>query len=685
MAGPWEKYQQGQGGGVDGPWSKYQPATASQPPSVPGHASLLDMVADSPIGGFVRGARDVVDGGAQLLTRGLEAIAPAGSSMEKFMREERQRVEAINNAAEADYRNNWRRGQDTGLDLGRVAGGIAASAPLAAVIPGAGAATMLPRVGAGVAAGAVGGAVQPVDMSGQPDDNFWSQKGVQVAIGGGIGSLTPFIANGIGRAAENAKGRMGWRVANEAELSQRVANDLASRGVDFGKLSEQTQQSLLADARKALMARNVDLNPDALARKADFEALGIKPTAGQLTRDPMQYQFEMNTRGITGAGEGLSNRFAEQNTGLISALNNSRAAAGGQGLDRFQAGDEALNALRGIDAERRAGVDALYSAAREQAGIHTPLNPATFSNSVNDALDQAMLGDALPAGVRSAMNQIAEGKLPFTIQKAEQVRAAINGQMSAIPSRENAALRIVNNALQDAIDREGSAVGQQAGEAFKAARAAAADRFSKIDGSPAMKAAIDGAAPDDFVKRYVVSGKAGDLMALRADLGGKHPSMWNEMKGQVLDWLTEKALNGAADEYGKFSQSAYNKALNQIGNAKMKILFTPDEIAHLQRVGRVSAAIQVQPPGAAVNNSGTSQAVANFVSRAAGLPYLREMVINPAKTFITQGKVNAALNPGASVMAQPAAQTSDFAAQIARRFQLPLAVGGYPAIKGLLE
>jgi hypothetical protein len=67
--------------------------------------------------------------------------------------------------------------------------------------------------------------------------------------------------------------------------------------------------------------------------------------------------------------------------------------------------------------------------------------------------------------------------------------------------------------------------------------------------------------------------------------------------------LKEKALSGAADEVGKFSQAAYNKALREIGDRKLGLFFSPEEIAQLNSLGRVASYATVQPVGSAVNNS----------------------------------------------------------------------------------
>ena len=140
------------------------PAPAPAPVSM-GKApeSFGAKLMDSPVGGFVRGLRDIPDAGAQLITRGLEGISPAGSGMEEFFRGERRRVEDINRQAELDYQRNWRQGQmrQGEIDVGRVGGNIAGTLiPSTAAVRVLGATTAPVRAGA--ITGAIGGASQPV-------------------------------------------------------------------------------------------------------------------------------------------------------------------------------------------------------------------------------------------------------------------------------------------------------------------------------------------------------------------------------------------------------------------------------------------------------------------------------------------------------------------------------------------
>ena len=113
-------------------------------------------ILNSPVGGVIRGLRDIPDAGAQLLTRGLEAISPAGSSLEQFAQAERKRVEDINRQAELDYQRNIRQGQmrQGEIDVGRVIGNIAGT-----LIPSTAAVRVLGATTAPVRAGAITGAV----------------------------------------------------------------------------------------------------------------------------------------------------------------------------------------------------------------------------------------------------------------------------------------------------------------------------------------------------------------------------------------------------------------------------------------------------------------------------------------------------------------------------------------------
>lgn len=132
--------------------------------------------------GAARGLRDPIDAGAQLVTRLLESVAPAGSKFESFARGERERVEQINKVAEQAYR------QGPTSEAGRIGGNIAALAPLAAIAPGG------PVVGSMVSGG-LAGTMQPVD----PGQDFWKEKAKQAAVGTATGLGAGATVKALGR------------------------------------------------------------------------------------------------------------------------------------------------------------------------------------------------------------------------------------------------------------------------------------------------------------------------------------------------------------------------------------------------------------------------------------------------------------------------------------------------------
>jgi len=158
-------------------------------------------ILNSPVGGVIRGLRDIPDAGAQLLTRGLEAISPAGSSLEQFAQAERKRVEDINRQAELDYQRNIRQGQmrQGEIDVGRVIGNIAGTLiPSTAAVRVLGATTAPVRAGA--ITGAIGGASQPVATTpGTTTPEFFAQKVEQTGAGTVFGAGAGYGADKLSK------------------------------------------------------------------------------------------------------------------------------------------------------------------------------------------------------------------------------------------------------------------------------------------------------------------------------------------------------------------------------------------------------------------------------------------------------------------------------------------------------
>ena len=262
------------------------PAPAPRQPK-----TVTEKVLASPVGGVIRGLRDIPDAGAQLLTRGLEAISPAGSSMEKFMQAERKKVEDINREAERAYQQDWRMGQmrPDEFDVGRAIGGVAATAiPATTAVKALGLTTAPVRAGA--VSGVIGGGLQPVL---EPQDSFGAQKATQVGLSGllgaGGGYLGDKIANLLfGRGAAPAVGGAGAPSSAQATVSATPTAQVTGGGVNLGSVAPESGAALTA-AQKAILERG--------------KAMGFKTTPAQETgsRSLLQMEARMESSPFTSA------------------------------------------------------------------------------------------------------------------------------------------------------------------------------------------------------------------------------------------------------------------------------------------------------------------------------------------------------------------------------------------------
>lgn len=245
--------------------------------------TVTEKVLASPVGGVIRGLRDIPDAGAQMLTRGLEAIAPAGSSMEKFMQEERKRVEDINRQAEQEYQQQWRQGQMKAgeLDIGRAIGGALGTAiPATRAVQAANLLTAPVRAGA--VSGAVSGALQPVA---KPEDSFLEQKATQIGLGGALGAGGGYLGDKLtqilfGRGAPSATTQAatgGGAGTAEATLAATPTAQVTGGGINLAPVTPEAGAALTA-AQRAILERG--------------KALGFKTTPAQETGSRSLLQME---------------------------------------------------------------------------------------------------------------------------------------------------------------------------------------------------------------------------------------------------------------------------------------------------------------------------------------------------------------------------------------------------------
>jgi hypothetical protein len=540
------------------------------------------------------------------------------------------------------------------------AAGALARTPVAAQTAGRGvlqqlAASPGTQMASAAAAGGAGGYTR--ETGGGP--------GAQMIASLGAGIAAPFGVAASQRAASAARQAMTPRTVPPQRIDITINNALRGDGMQLADLPADIAASLRQDVAQAFQMGE-KLSPDALRRLADYRFTGLTPTRARLSLDPGEVTRQAN---LAKAGANLRDPAAQQlaqtqntnNQALVRNLNE----LGATGADDILAGGERImSALESRNDIAKKAIGQAYNAARDTSGRAAMLDPSAFTRRANDLLDDALLGGKLPGDVRNLLNRAATGEMPLTVDVAEQFKTRLGElQRATTDMAERKALGLVRSALDDTPLQQGQEIGQQSVEAFNQARALNRAWMQTVEKTPALQAVRDGMAPDKFVQQFIVgaSNKANvrDVEQLARVLKGNDEALV-AIKDQITAHLKEKATGGAADEVARFSQSAYNKALNAIGERKLGLFFQPDEVARLKALGRVASYEQVQPVGSAVNNSNTAGAAMGLLERISTAPLLGKIPLigpaleGPLQNIVVSQQSGAALNaPGALLMNVP--------------------------------
>ena len=251
---------------------------------------------------------------------------------------------------------------------------------------------------------------------------------------------------------------------------QKLADDL---GVNVSDIPVQT----IANVRNELLKsyrQGKGMDASALLRKQDFEALGIKPLRGQITREPAQFAQERNLRGVMPQ---IQERMTEQNR----ALQNIFGKPAGSATEAYEAGGMIKSALEKSDEAAKNQVSKLYQAARDSQGRYAEVNHLAFVEQANKTLDEQMLGRFLPEQARNLLNDIAGGKVPLNVNNLVQVDSVLSAAQRAADDAGAKAIGVIREALHEA--PIASTAGAEAKQAFDVARTAAREMLLRRRGS----------------------------------------------------------------------------------------------------------------------------------------------------------------------------------------------------------
>lgn len=512
---------------------------------------------------------------------------------------------------------------------------------------------------------------------------------VKEAGGGPLSQLGGAVMGGLLAPATLATGQRAVTAAKSmikpgANIETTVNSVLTAKGLNPSDVAVSVKKQLAKDMEQAMKQGKLD--QDMARRLVDYRLVGATPTAGPISLDPGVITRQKNLAALGASSKDPKLQALSQVArGNVEKLTDQLNALGASSTDdAYTAGTKMVNAMEKVIAKKKSAIDPLWKTAKDQSGRSAQLDPAFFTRKADDMLGEELLRGSLPADVRGILNDVAQGKIPFTVEVAEQLKTRLFKLQKPLANYgtdagTKNAINTVRRALEETPLLEVN--GKEALSAFNAARAASREWLSQVEKTPALAAVREGVEPDKFMQSFIIgAGKDSSVSAVRKlkTVIKDDPAAIGVVKNYITRFLKDKATAGAPDELGKFSQSAYNNALKSIGDAKLRVFFEPEEINMLRAIGRVASYEQAQPTGSAVNNSRTAAAAISGILDTVGssqiirrIPFGSQLAADPAKSIAQNIEASQLLTPAVTtpIAKQPAGMVG----------AIPLLAGGISA------
>ena len=473
----------------------------------------------------------------------------------------------------------------------------------------------------------------------------------------GAGALGGAIGAGVGQKVGEGVVKVARKLTPSTASTQNIdiainvalknSSDDSIRGMTVTDLSQPARDGLRNEIKKAIKQGKVVDNKtvERMAIFNDLKAKGVdlKPTGKQATGNPKLWTKETELSKMDG-GDALNNRYIQQNDTLINALDNALTSTKGTSTNRLQTGESVLNALNTNNSARQQVIKDLYGVAKNHTGNDLALDPnAIVQNARQSMVDNFINPDKAQASLLAKLKPFMDADNPraFTLKDKELFVKQINAAISKTTDGETrSALGLVRNALEEeadnALNQFGGTLQGEAKNAWQAARGAASQRFKQIERTPSLKAAIDDVAPDQFFEKFILSKSSAvrDVKELVAEVKN-NPEAFNNLRLEILRHIADNAVTKQGQAV---SPAGMNRALQSIGDDKLKLFFNPEELKHLKNLNAASRYLYSQPMGSNVNNSNTSSALLNMIGYMDVLK--RVPIIGPKLDSVSKGVVN---------------------------------------------
>jgi hypothetical protein len=439
-------------------------------------------------------------------------------------------------------------------------------------------------------------------------------------------------------------------------------------GVDWSGLSQGLKDTITAIAQDAASLDKLD--PQAVARKARFDAAGIKGTRGQIERNLSQLTKEENLV-KSEAGSDIRNIKADQDTKLHGLVDRLRTETGAKAETRGQVGKSVQDTgLRARLRESKSNYDRLYKTAREtepEATVSTDpmyefvrgnpevLNPAIqHLNWLQSWLKKAGIESEGEVATPATVSRGSMGEPIDTAAgtKTETQRRGV--KLTELDDLRKKALSIAKGGGDNAhyagevikaIDKSFEEI-PSAAKAWKEARDAFKAHKTEFDEQGIIKklatdkSRTDRRAALEDTLDTVVRGSAEDIGKIKASLleegRGATPETkaageqaWKDIQGGVLDKLKE-AATGKREIGNEQGVTQFNSSFRNLFNeldkdGKIDAVFSPEQAKRLRDINKLVEDLRTTPSGR-VAGSDTVPRLVSMLDKVGEIPGLGKIL-----------------------------------------------------------
>jgi hypothetical protein len=586
-------------------------------------------------------------------------------------------------------------------------GGMVGAARAASALPGAAgaagnflAANPGQQFGSAVGAGLAGGSSR--EAGGSPA--VQAGAALMGGVGGGMGVQA--VNDVARRGAQTVRNLIpGQQQLVQQRIDQRINITLQNQGIDPATITPAMRSAMREQVQQAINTGG-DLNPEAVARLADYTRLGMTPTRARLTLDPFDVTTEQNVSRLAAASGSRDARLPQiaqnNNRRLIGLMDDM---GGSRPLDNPAQGAAVTGAIRATDDALNSDVSSAYDAYRQSTGRDLPIPMDAMRQGYRQTL-RDFGEDVIPGAIRRRFDEAVNPPRPphahgapaaapqppqtivdtsgnvladltprpqprtFSINEAEDLIKTINRHYNPADRAQAAALNDLRRSVQTSIigaTEDGAAM--ESATLANFARDSASRRFGWQQSSPVISRALEpGTNADTFVVNNILSKTASFRdVATAAQTINANPGARDAVRLSIVQKLKDAAIgNGGTSQTGNFSGKGMEAALKDLGDQKLGLFFSPEEVQTLHAMARTGSFETYQPRGSAVNNSNSGAAIGAMlmnltdrvrpvVNRIPGAgPLVDWAVLNPLENVGVWAAQRPALNAaGGLLQAQP--------------------------------